>query len=687
MNGTMNLADRVWRALTPFRRGRNSVDDLTSVLTLLVLARFVATDEQAGDSLSRRWARAVAEAGSGHPPVSDLEVMLNSAREHDGYPEPELFRLGLSSAGATADDLPWLADVLVALQDWPAPAEADLAEVCESLIERHARDTRSGDSGEFHTPRAVALLLAALADPQPGDRILDPACGTGEVLAAVVPCLEERGVVDGATVEAVTLNPGNERLARMNLALHGVERPAVGRARPAGPFGQPGDGLVDCVVSNPPFHLRVPETGGRVSRKTGREAGHSVHFAWLQMALDRLSNGGTAAMITAPAAAWSPHGREMDKRRQMVEGGNVLCVVALPGHLFFPQTSVPVHVWVLARDKTRQLPAGQTKRILLVDASDLGIQLPRRERVLTANDVERISRRFAEWRRAPGTTPDEPGFSRSVTHEDVIKHGYSLDPRRYVTSVPNRPNAALGLFGLLDALDQHERARSVSGSGLRDALDACRRSVDGKAQAPRVPLGQFVTGEAADANSLLLAGPSGSLVRAGDYVEQGGVPVVMPKDLTAAGFDERGMKRLDERRADVLRRFRLRVGDVVLARRGQLGRCAVVRTEQKGWICGTGCFILRPPTGLDPDYLAAYLRSGEARAWLDAHSTGITTMRTISAAVLKDLPVPWPEPGPQHALAEVMERVADYQRQLHEELTLLERVRQDALAALLMGGA
>jgi type I restriction enzyme M protein len=106
------------------------------------------------------------------------------------------------------------------------------------------------------------------------------------------------------------------------------------------------------------------------------------------------------------------------------------------------------------------------------------------------------------------------------------------------------------------------------------------------------------TAEAVFENStsgLLLAGPSGGLIRAEDYVDGGGVPVVMPKDLTSSGFSVASIRYITEQQAESLERFRINCGDVVLARRGELGRCAVVREEQQGWVCGTGCFVLRPP--------------------------------------------------------------------------------------------
>jgi type I restriction enzyme M protein len=105
------------------------------------------------------------------------------------------------------------------------------------------------------------------------------------------------------------------------------------------------------------------------------------------------------------------------------------------------------------------------------------------------------------------------------------------------------------------------------------------------------------------ARGRLFAGPSGSLIRADDYVpdEVGGVPVVMPRDLVGGIISEAAVKRVPYPPAEGLARFHLQPGDVVLARRGELGRCAVVRPEQAGWVCGTGCFVLRPPAELDAD--------------------------------------------------------------------------------------
>ncbi|QMU80711.1 hypothetical protein GXW83_32720 [Streptacidiphilus sp. PB12-B1b] len=156
----------------------------------------------------------------------------------------------------------------------------------------------------------------------------------------------------------------------------------------------------------------------------------------------------------------------------------------------------------------------------------------------------------------------------------------------------------------------------------------------------------------------------------------------MPRDLAGIGISADGIRRIPEERASSLDRFRLQPGDIVVARRGELGRCAVVREAEKGWLCGTGCFLLRPAGDVDPDYLAAFLRSPEARAWLDSRSTGSMTMKTISLDVLAALPVTLPDPEVQQLVARLMRSAEEHDRLMMEGLVSTQRIRDDALRGL-----
>lgn len=678
-----DVVDRLWRAYAPFPRGRNTSGDLASMLAILLLARFVESADEPTAEFAERWARAVAEAGISLSPLIDLRAAMVSASRDPRFPLPDLRSLdvGFLSGDMGPDDVPWAAAFLTALDRGPTPGEAELPEVFELFLERHVREN-TVSAGEFYTPRAVARLLVELTSLRPGDRILDPACGSGGLLSAAARQIAGAGRVDGASFEAYATDRGNPPLAMMNLAIHGVDRPVVRASDPLSQFQSRGNGLVDVVVSNPPFNQRI-EDADSADWPFGTPPESNANFAWLQLAWSRLSKNGTAGMIMPLRAAWS--GGEAEIRRRMIDRGAILGIIALPPNLF-TRTAVPVHIWLLARDKSRHLPVGDANAVLFIDASRLGTQTPRQSRVLTAQDIERIGGRLHTWRRSPRATPDETGFSRSVTHEEIRENDGSLDPRLYVHVEQERPATAQDMSRLLDELSWHEAATVSSSDELRTSVSRCERLTRGGIEPPRTSLRSIVSGAASDffedtAPGLLLAGPSGSHIRKEDYVAAG-VPVVMPQDLTGNGFSVARIRYITERQAKTLSRFRLRRGDVVLARRGELGRCAVVRAEQEGWVCGTGCFLLRPPADLDADYLAAYFRGPEARGWLEAHSTGSVAMKTISLNMLGELPVVLPDLGTQRTIAGAMTQLDEHERLLREQLALTQKIRRGVLNQL-----
>ncbi|GCB92555.1 type I restriction endonuclease subunit M [Streptomyces noursei] len=692
-SASAGLVDRLWRAYAPFQRGRNTFGDLTSMATILLLAGFVEAVGEPEDEFVKRWARATAEAQIGISPLMDLHAALRSASRHPRFPLPDINRLDveLLDGSGGSDDVPWAAAFLAALTQRPALADASLAEICDLLLERHVQEG-AFLAGEFHTPQSVARLLVETAAPQPGDRILDPACGAGSVLAAAVKRIAEHGRADGASLEAYATDRSNPRLAMMNLAIHGVDQPVVGASDPVSLYQHQGSGLVDRVVSNPPFNQRIKAVHA-VGWPFGEPPEFNANFAWLQLAWSRLSEKGLAAVVMPPGAAWSS-GQEAMIRKNMLAGGALMAVIALPANLFAPYTAIPVHVWVLARNKAHHLPVGDAESVLFIDASSLGTQVPRQRCTLTAEDTGRISERFHAWRLSPLATPDEVGFSRSVSHDEIVHNDGSLDPRRYIQVEQQLQTMAPDVGRMRDDLDRHGVATSHSSRAVQEGLSVCERLTRRGFEPPRVSLRSMVNGTPADwfeedrfeepMSGLIFAGPSGSLIRAENYVDDG-VPVVMPKDLTSNSFSTASIKHVTHRQADELERFRLHLGDVVLARRGELGRCAVVREEQQGWLCGTGCFVLRPPAELDADYFAAYLRTSEARQWLEANSTGSMTMKTISLNALNELPVPLPDLGVQQAIADAMRQLDEHERRLQEQLALTQQIRRDSLTGLLRG--
>ncbi|WP_196814700.1 type I restriction-modification system subunit M/S [Nocardia sp. BMG111209] len=674
-----DVAERIWRAYAPFQQGRDTRDDLVSMFAVMVLARFVQT--QAGgpqDESRNRWARAVAEARRGASPLADLQAAMRIADLPVGLADTGPFarhdKDRLNSRGF--DDSPWLAPFLTALAVDPAVDEAVLAEVAALLIERYFRESPS-TAGEYYTPREVVRLVVDMAALQRDDRILDPACGTGGILAAAARQIAVPGRMGGESFEAHAADRSNIQLATLNLALHGVDLPSVVPTDLAAMFQRPSSALFDRVLSNPPFNQRLGRTDlGAWSFGPPPES--SARFAWLQLAWNRLSENGIATIIMPSAAAWSSSAAEEAIRRRMVTHGAVLAIIALPPNLFH-QTSIPVHVWILAKDKARHLPAEDRDRILFIDAGEFGTQLPRQPRILAVAETERISSHFRQWLQSPRTNAGKPNFSRSITHKEILENGGNLDPRRYVRDVQGMTPEAQDFSRILDDLGSRDRTLSQSILDLRDTFDDFDQLKPASLENSRVPLSEIWNPKAKQ----LLAGPSGSLVRAEEYVDTEGIPVVMPKDLTDAGFNTANIRYIAAGHAAKLERFRLRRDDIVLARRGEMGRCAVVGPEQDGWVCGTGCFLLRATDKVNSDYMAAYLRSPSARDWLESRSTGSMNMKTISLNTIGDLPLVLPNLDTQRAIAAVAKQLDSTEQLLREQLEKTREIRHDAVFGLL----
>lgn len=150
-------------------------------------------------------------------------------------------------------------------------------------------------------------------------------------------------------------------------------------------------------------------------------------------------------------------------------------------------------------------------------------------------------------------------------------------------------------------------------------------------------------------------GPFGSQLHAEDY-STGGRPVVNPAHLMDGRIKPDFEVAVDEETFARLAQHELLAGDVVIGRRGELGRCGVVEADQEGWLCGTGSIRLRPDRSkLEPRWLRWLLTWTGTRDWLSLASVG-TTMENLGAEVVGGMPVPAVETSAQRAIADFLDR-------------------------------
>jgi type I restriction enzyme S subunit len=156
----------------------------------------------------------------------------------------------------------------------------------------------------------------------------------------------------------------------------------------------------------------------------------------------------------------------------------------------------------------------------------------------------------------------------------------------------------------------------------------------------------------------LQTGPFGSQLHASDYVA-GGIPTIMPQNIGDNRVVEEGIARILLEDAERLGRYRVRVGDIVYSRRGDVERRALIRERESGWLCGTGCLRVRFGDGdVDPLYASYYLGDNRVREWVVRHAHG-ATMPNLNTGILSALPFVVPPISQQRAIAHPLSIIDD----------------------------
>jgi len=152
-------------------------------------------------------------------------------------------------------------------------------------------------------------------------------------------------------------------------------------------------------------------------------------------------------------------------------------------------------------------------------------------------------------------------------------------------------------------------------------------------------------------------GPFGSQLHAHDYIPTG-VPVVMPVNIGDGRVIEDRIARVSEADASRLARHRMIAGDIVYSRRGDITRRALVTESENGWLCGTGCLLVRPGSAVDPRWLSYWLGSPWTHEFLMRRAVG-ATMPNLNTGILSELPVRLPSLAEQRRIAGVLGALDD----------------------------
>lgn len=237
------------------------------------------------------------------------------------------------------------------------------------------------DGGEFFTPVSLVQMIVNFIEPDHGS-VIDPACGSGGMFVQSAHFIEKmhKSPQDVATFYGAEKNPTTIRLAKMNLAVHGLE----GKIQKAiSYYEDPHDflGKANFVMANPPFNVddvdaekikndpRLPFGLPGVNKKGSVSNGN---YLWISYFYSYLNEEGRAGFVMSSQAS-SAGGQEAEVRRKLVESGHVGAMVAIRSNFFYTR-SVPCELWFLNKNK----PAHMKDKVLMLDARNVYTKVTRK---------------------------------------------------------------------------------------------------------------------------------------------------------------------------------------------------------------------------------------------------------------------------------------------------------------------
>lgn len=336
--------------------------------------------------------------------------------------------------------------------------EDELGNGYEYLIKKFADD--SGHTAqEFYTNRTLVHLMTMMLEPQPGESVYDPTCGTGGMLISTAAEVKHRGKEwRNLRLYGQELNYGTSAIARMNLFLHGITDGHITHgdtlSRPAFLNANGGLETFDVVLANPPYSIKAWNRDAFAKDPYGRSMWgvppqNAADYAFIQHIAKSLDPK------TGRAAILLPHGilhrvAEAGVRRAMVESDLVEAVIGLAHGLFY-NSSMEAIVLVLNANK----PIERRRKVLFVDGKNEYYRSGIQSFLSAAHQTRMLDayRGFA----------DEPGFAAVATVDEITEKGHSLAIPLYVKGQPS-PAAGAVRTSREDISTAVEAWRSTAGA-------------------------------------------------------------------------------------------------------------------------------------------------------------------------------------------------------------------------------
>lgn len=314
-------------------------------------------------------------------------------------------------------------------------------------------------AGEFYTPAEVSELIAELIDPKKGDRICDPACGSGSLLIKCANQLLKEEIND-FHLYGQEVNGQTYALAKMNMFLHGVDNARVewgDTIRNPKLIEKNTTMKFEVVVANPPFSLdkwgyEEASTDSYNRFHRGLPPKTKGDFAFISHMVETITEDSGRAAVVVPHGVLFRGASEGKIRQSLIDDNLLDAVIGLPSNLFFG-TSIPAAILIFKKKK-------KDNSVLFIDASR-EFQDGKNQNALRKQDIEKIVKTYKK-------RESVAKYSYRATQDDLIKNEYNLNIPRYIDTFEEETE--IDINAVQKEIDQLEKELSNIQTQMKDYL-------------------------------------------------------------------------------------------------------------------------------------------------------------------------------------------------------------------------
>ena len=256
---------------------------------------------------------------------------------------------------------------------------------------------------------------------------------------------EHQGNILDLSVYGQEWNPTTWRLAKMNLAIHGIDNNLGPRNANTLLDDQHRGERFDYALANPPFNVKdwgADKVADDSRWKWGMPGNSNANYAWIEHILSKLAPDGKAGIVLANGALSTSSKDEHAIRKALLEDHKVDAIVAMPSQMFY-SVSIPVAVWIFDMNQASAGERDRTGETLFIDAREMGSMTDRTHREFSRDDIDKIAGTYHAYTGTSGERyEDIPGFCRLAKLEEIERSDYVLTPGRYVGLVEDEQMSA-----------------------------------------------------------------------------------------------------------------------------------------------------------------------------------------------------------------------------------------------------